>query len=266
MFQSALRTGVLAFAASLAFGQAFDVASVKSSVPGTIGGRVQFLPGGRFSATNVPLNFLIQQVYGVRDFQILGAPNWMSVRYEIQAAGDASATEAMVKEMVKALLAERFQLKVHQETRELPVYAFIPVKAGVKLAVAKDNGKPRGSGSIAVFDSGWIQGTNVTMASVVQELSRSMDRPIVDKSNFTEAFDFRLQWTPDTDALADASTPSGCPAGFAEIQEELKLKPERMSCPSLFTAVQEQLGLKLDAQKAPIDVLVIDHVERPSAN
>jgi len=266
MFQSALRTGVLAFAASLALGQAFDVASVKSSVPGTIGGRVQFLAGGRFSATNVPLNFLIQQVYGVRDFQIVGAPNWMSARYVIQATGDASATGAVVKEMVKTLLAERFQLKVHQETRELPAYAFIPVKAGGKLAVAKDNGRPRGSGGIEVIDSGWIQGTNTTLASLMQALSPYLDRPLVDKSDFTQAFDFRLQWTPDTDVLAEAGTPSGCPAGFAEIQEVLKLKPERMSCPSLFTAVQEQLGLKLDAQKAPIDVLVIDHVERPSAN
>jgi uncharacterized protein (TIGR03435 family) len=271
MVPTIARLNLFVLAGSLAFSQtpAFEVASVKSSVPGTIGGRTQFLPGGRFSATNVPLNFLIQQVYGLRDFQIVGAANWMAViadgygaRYEIQAKGDESATEAQLKEMVKVLLADRFQLKVHKETRELPVYALIPAKAGVKLVVAKDTGRPRGSGGIALMDRGWIQGTNVTMESLIRNLSQSMDRPVVDKTHFTEAFDFKLQWTPDS----DPSTEPGCPASFAVIQEQLKLKPEAASCPSIFTAVQEQLGLNLDAQKDPVEVLEIDHVERPSAN
>jgi uncharacterized protein (TIGR03435 family) len=269
------RATLFVLAASFAFGQspaagpAFEVASVKPSVPGTTGGRTQFLPGGTFSATNVPLNYLLQQIYGLRDFQIVGAANWMSIiadgynaRYEIQGKGDPSATEAQVKEMVKTLLAERFQLKVHNETRELPVYALIPAKTGVKLSVAKDNGRPPGSGGIALMDRGWIQGTNVTMKSLIQVLSTSLDRPVVDKTNFTEAFDFRLTWTADLDAAADP----GCPASFAVMQERLKLKPEGWSCPSIFSAVQEQLGLKLDPQKDPIPVLVIDHVERPSAN
>jgi uncharacterized protein (TIGR03435 family) len=109
---------------------------------------------------------------------------------------------------------------------------------------------------------GWIQGTNVGMPAFIRVLSGLVDRPVVDKTNFTDAFDFRLTWTPDSDPPSDLS----CPASFAAFQEQRGLKPEPMSCPSIFTAVQDQLGLKLDAQKDPIEVLVIDHVERPSAN
>ncbi|HEY1760473.1 MAG TPA: TIGR03435 family protein [Bryobacteraceae bacterium] len=261
----------LAASAGLLLAQApmFEVASVKSAIPGETGGRIQFLPGGRFVANNVALNFIIQQVYEVRDFQLVGAPNMMAMiadsygaRYEIQAKGDESATEAQVREMVKALLAERFQLKVHKETRDLPVYALIPAKSGIRIVASKDDGKPRGRGGIANMDRGWIQGTNVTMPALVQVLSRSMDRPVVDKTNFTEAFQFRLTWTPDGDAGSDGS----CPASFAALQERLGAGTAPASCPSIYSAIQDQMGLKLDAQKDPIEVLVIDHVEKPSAN
>jgi uncharacterized protein (TIGR03435 family) len=258
-------------AGALALGQAlaFEVASVKPSVPGTLGGRIQFLPGGRFSGTNVPLNYLIQQVYQLRDFQIVGDPRWMAIiadgesaRYEIEAKGDTSASEAQVREMLKALLADRFQLKVHRETRELPVYALIPAKGGIKLRAAKDNGRPRGTGGISAMVRGWIQGNNVAIPLLLRVLSESVDRPVVDKSGFADAFDFRLTWTPDSDPAADGR----CPAAFAPLQEQLGLKAETWDCPSIFTAVQDQFGLKLDPQKDPTEVLVIDHVERPSAN
>lgn len=270
-----MRVKLFILAASVAFAQApaFEVASVKPAVPGTLGGRIQFLAGGRFVGTNVPLNYLIQQIYQVRDFQVVGAPNWMAIiadgtnaRYEIQAKGDESANDAQVREMVKALLAERFQLKVHKETRDLPVYALIPAKGGVKLTRAKYTGKPPGSGGIMLLDRGWFQGTNVTISSFMQVLSQSMDRPVVDKTNFAEPFEFRLTWTPDTSTGPDASD-SGCPASFKAIAERLPAAgTEPKSCPSIFTAVQGQLGLKLDPQKDPVEVLVIDHVERPSPN
>jgi bla regulator protein blaR1 len=267
-----MRMKLFLLAASVAFAQApaaapaFEVASIKPSDPNELGGYARFLPGGRFEVHNAQLIFVIQQIYGVRDFQIVNDPKWITdwntARFNIEARGDESATEPQVREMAKALLAERFQLKVHKETRDLPVYALIPAKTGIKLAVAKDDGRPRGNGRIANVDRGWLQGTNVTMPSVVQVLSTSVNRPIVDKTNFAEAFDFRLTWTPDSDTSGDG----GCPASFAAAWEHLNRKPEPLSCPSIFTAVQEQLGLKLDPQKAPIEVLVIDHVERPSAN
>ncbi len=259
-------------AASVAFAQTptFEVASIRPSDPNEVGGYARFLPGGRFEVHNAQLIFVIQQIYGVRDFQIVNDPKWITdwntARFNIEAKGDESATEAQVRDMAKALLAERFQLKVHKETRELPVYALIPAKSGVKLAVAKDNGRPRGSGGMLSMDRGWIQGTNVSMPGLIQQLSRSLDRPVVDKTNFTDAFDFRLTWTPDSGAAPDTPSDGSCPSSFAAMQERLGQKPEAWSCPSIFTAVQDQLGLKLDPQKDPTEVLVIDHVERPSAN
>ncbi len=267
------------FALSLIVAQspapAFEVASVKPSVPGTTGGRMQFLAGGNFKATNVPLDYLIQQIYEVRNFQVVGDPHWMAViadgysaRYEIQAKGDQSATEAEVREMVKALLGDRFQLKVHKEMRELPVFALTPVRTGIRLQPAKDSGRPRGSGGVALMANGWVQGENVAVPSLIHVLSRFVDRPVVDKSDFAGAFDFKLTFTPDPKGTQESGAASdvGCPASFAAFREKRGLKPEPESCPSIFTAVQEQLGLKLDPRKDTVEVLVIDHVERPSAN
>jgi bla regulator protein blaR1 len=263
-----MRVKLFILAVSVAFAQApaFEVASIKPSDPNETGGFARFLPGGRFEVHNAQLIFVIQQIYGVRDFQIVGAPkwitDWVTARFDIEAKADGETSEDQLRAMAKALLEDRFQLKVHKETRDLPVYALIPAKGGVKLAVAKDSGRPRGSGGVASMVKGWIQGTNVAMPGLILALSQVMDRPVVDKTNFTDAFDFKLTWTPDSEPSSDV----GCPAGFAAFQEQRKLKPEPMSCPSIFTAVQDQMGLKLDPQKDPIDVLVIDHVERPSAN
>lgn len=269
---------VCIFSASLALGQssapAFDVASVKPAVPGTTGARIQYLPGGRFNGTNIPLIYLIADTYQLREFQIAGDPQWMSViadsyngRYDIQAKANESATQSEMKEMLKTLLADRVKLKFHTETRAMSVYALVPGKGGVKLAAAKDNGKPRGSGAISFMLPGWIQGNNVAMPMLIQSLSEYVDRPVVDKTNFTDAFDFRLTFTPD---LVEDRAPSEgtCPASFTDFAEQrhLGVKPSSWSCPSIFTAVQDQLGLKLDFQKDPIEVLVIDHAERPLSN
>jgi uncharacterized protein (TIGR03435 family) len=150
-------------------------------------------------------------------------------------------------------------LKLHRDTKEFPVYALIPARTGVKLPVtANTGGRAPGTGGIAFMERGWIQGTNVGMPSLIRALSPSLDRPLVDKTNFKEPFDFTLQWTPDPGATAGPAAPTadpGCPASFAAMYERMGQKPKTGSCPSLFTAVQEQLGLKLDAQKLPIEVL-----------
>lgn len=264
--------------ASLALGQsstpAFDVASIKPAAPGAPAARIEYRPGGQFLGSNVAIVFLLEDAYGVRDFQITGDPQWMSViadgyngRYDIAAKANQSATEPEMKEMVKTLLADRFKLKLHTETRPMSVYALVPGKGGVKLQTAKNNGKPPGSGAIASMRPGWIQGNNVAMPVLVQSLSEFVDRPVIDKTNFTDAFDFRLTFTPDL--VEDrAPSPGTCPAGFTDLaeQQHLGVKPSSWSCPSIFDAVQDQLGLKLDFQKDPIEVLVIDHAERPSFN
>ena len=230
-----------AFAAALAWGQtpAFEVASVKLSTPGAPGGRVQFLPGGLFRATNVPLSFLILNAYQVHDFyQIVGDPRWMAViadgenaRYQIEARGNPTASEAQVREMVKTLLADRFQLKVHQETRGLPVYALIPAKGGIQLQPPKDDGNSRLKGSFGVVDRGWIQGFAVGMDALAEVLTRNTDRPVIDKTGFTGTFDFRLTWTPDTSAPADATGAGLCPASFERGQEKLGMKTRNLELP-----------------------------------
>jgi uncharacterized protein (TIGR03435 family) len=121
---------------------AFEVASVKPSDPKATGGRVQFLPGGRFVAGNCQLSFIIQQVYGLRDFQVVDAPKWISdwkYRFDIQAKAGASVTGAQLRLMAQALLAERFHLKVHRDTREMPVYLLVAGKKGLKLQAGKDD-------------------------------------------------------------------------------------------------------------------------------
>lgn len=246
----------------------FEAASVRRATPGETGGWAQFLPGGRFRAQNVSLDFILQQVYELRDFQIVAAPEWRAViadgrdrRYYIEATGPTATTERDVKEMVKTLLAERFNLRAHADTRELPVYALIVARGGVKAH--KADGPDGGIESVAM---GWVRGQRARIGFLVQTLSamRVLDRPIVDRTGLDDLFDFDLTWS-ELDAAAPARLDGSCPASFGEIAARRGLK-SNLSCPSIFTAFEEQLGLRLDAQKAPMDVLVIDSVQQPTEN
>ena len=265
--------GLVAASAGFAQGQTltFEVASVKAATPGERGGRFQFLPGGRVSAVNVSLTYLIQQIYQVRDFQLVGNARWLSLiadgmngRYYIEAKGAESATEPQMREMLKALLADRFKLKLHRETHEFPVYSVVPAKDGIRVTTSRDDGSSRFRGAIIMHLEGWMEGTGVTMPTLINTVSRFVDRPIVDQSGLKEPFDFQLAWTPTQETELSAN---GCPASFATFQQQRQIKAERLTCAStIFAAFQEQLGLKLEARKAPVEVLVIDHVERPSEN
>jgi uncharacterized protein (TIGR03435 family) len=133
----------------------------------------------------------------------------------------------------------------------MPVYVLVQDKKGVKIKATPDKGMPKGSGSIELVDYSRIRGENVSMKHFITTLSRSVDRPILDKTNYTEPFTFNLQWTVERSSgaagLGDAAQPD-------------------LTRPLLFTAIQEQMGLRFDPQKAPIEVLVIDRVETPSEN
>lgn len=187
-----------------------------------------------------------------------GGPSWInSERYTIAATAAGDPGEGtMIGPMLQAVLEERFHLKLHHETREIPVYALTTGKAGLKLRAAEGPtctpapGKPCRSGV-------QLQGRNLvldlrgTMAQFADTLSVSLDRPVVDQTGLTATFDFHLEFaidqtTPQFQGLIDPANPSG---GV-----------------SIFTAIQEQLGLKLDPARGPGDFLVIDHVERPSEN
>ena len=244
----------------------FEVASVKLAAPGIPGGRVQFLPGGRFVGENVPFDFLLQQVYGLASFQIVIDQKWRAIansRFQIEArAADPSASPEQLREMAKALLADRFNLKLRTERREVPVYALIPGSGGVKGARAPDG---RGGG-VASMLRGWIRGRGVTTERLAQALTAFVDRPVVNRTTTDQVLDFDLTWTP-TDAVAAAAGPSdpGCPSSFRDMAAKLGERGD-LTCPSIFTAVEEQLGLKLNAQNAPFDVLVIDSVQPPTEN
>jgi len=224
----------------------------------------------RLTATGVTLHGLIREAYGVEDDQISGAPNWLnSERYDIEAKADKSVADEMqnlsfdqrlveYRRMLQALLGDRFQLTLHRETKELPVYALVIAKKGPKLQETHPGDHdPTGM----TFGSGLLKGEGVPIALLVRHLSQQqLGRPVLDKSGLTGKYDFTLKWIPD-----DRRAPlfKGTEAG----QQDTGSAPSAESSgPSIFTAIQEQLGLKLEPQKGPVEILVIDHVERPSEN
>lgn len=142
-----------------------------------------------------------------------------------------------MKLMAQTLLADRFRLKAHRETRLVPVYALTIAKSGPKLHAAR----PDEHRSIDSYP-GTIEATNAPMTLFIDELSGKVDRPVIDQTGLTESFDFTLRWSADIPGRSDPGLGS------------------------IFTAIQDQLGLKLEAEKRPFEVLLIDSIERPSAN
>jgi uncharacterized protein (TIGR03435 family) len=223
----------------------FDAASVRPGDPNDRGSCGQYLPGGKFNVTSCPLLYIIEKLYGLREFQVANAPKWISEgkdsTYTIRAGAGDSVGEEQLRLMAEQLLSDRFQLKFHRELRPIPVYLLDVAKIGSKVHLAADDGAPRGSGGIDIRGPGWISGTNVSLAHLADLLSGRTDRPVIDKTALSDPIDFNLRW-------AQGNTPA------------------ETEWPSLFTAIQEQLGLKLEPQNLPIEILVIDHVEKPSPN
>ena len=255
---------------------AYDVAAIKPDKSG-MGPRILF-SADRLTATRVTLKFLIKMAYGVEDDQILGASNWLnSETYDIEAKVDSSEVSEVSKlsdnqrmVMFQRLLADRFKLALHRETKELPVYALVIAKNGPKLQEAKPgdtypngikgpDGKPAGHAGMMMWGRGRLTGQGIPIASLVPPLSQQLSRTVQDRTGLTGKYDIELHWTPD-----DAADPMTGPQGDRPTSENGNSaeSPE----PSFFTAIQEQLGLKLDSRKAPVEVLVIDHAEMPSAN
>jgi len=230
-----LSTGALA--------QSFDVAAIKLSPPGLFGGRVQFLPGGKLAAENVPLNFLVEQAYGVRNYQVIGGPSWINEqRYDIRAVSD-SATEAEMHGMLQRLSADRFQLRIRRETRDLPVYALVVSKNGPKIQPLKPGeGKRGGIG----WDRDGMFAYQSTLAQIGHALENQLGRPVVDKTGLPGLYELRVQY--DERRLTESAA-------------------QDSDRPSVFTAFQDQLGLRLESQKEPIEVLVIESAQRtPTEN
>ncbi|HEY7392890.1 MAG TPA: TIGR03435 family protein, partial [Bryobacteraceae bacterium] len=228
----------------------FDVASIKPSAPGTPG-LTDFLPGGGFRATAVTLKRLVFEAYDVKPYQVPGGPPWTgSDRFDIRARPDRPGTNQQVRERLRNLLADRFQLVIHRETKELPVYALVVAKNGSKFQESSDGRRMmRGA-------PGLLSGQGVGMPQLAASLSGPAGRPVIDKTGLTGLYNFELKWTPDSPQVAPGPLPPGVPPP----------PPPDPNAPSLFTALPEQLGLRLESQKAPVEILVIDHAEKPSDN
>jgi uncharacterized protein (TIGR03435 family) len=236
--------------------QAFDVASIHINNTETDGHHhiISDPAESHFRIVNLALRDLIQFAYGLPDSQILGGPAWLdSVMFDIDAKSDSvvdAELRALPSEqarhqkklMVQALLADRFQLKVRQETRELPVYALVVMKDGPKFKPSKVDGTTIDTGRMRLH----IAGSDDTLGILARELAQLLGRPVLNQTGLSGRYDLSLRWAPDDVAVSASSSPD--------------LPPD------IFTAIQEQLGLKLESTKAPVPVLVIDSVNKPSAN
>jgi uncharacterized protein (TIGR03435 family) len=190
--------------------------------------------------TNVPLRRLIERAYGVKPFQLTG-PDWIdNVRFDITAKYPGDTTNEQRALMLRTLLAERFHLAVHRESKDMPAYALVVAKSGPKLEDAKQSGDSTSTGR------GRFEDKAVSMAGLADQLARQLEHPVVDKTGLTGIYNLKLEWTPDDQPAGKGDGASGEPA----------------LGPSIFGALQEQLGLKLQTQKLPVEVIVVDHVDR----
>ncbi|MGH9242196.1 MAG: TIGR03435 family protein, partial [Vicinamibacterales bacterium] len=246
-----LAGAVLAFAAQ-ADAPAFEVASVKpnADAPLVFSG-ITAIANGRVSAKAMTVKELIAGAYRVELREIAGGPAWIdSERYDIEARASDAAPEPQLRLMLQALLAERFRVRLHRDTREGLVYALVVAPGGPKM---KPFSGECGDGPGLITLYGRLIGKCGSPDTIAASLSRVMDRPVIDRTALTGSFgDIRLDWVPD-----DAQFP-GWGRGLKPVSDP--------SGASLFTAIQEQLGLRLEAARGPVEIIVIDAVERPAAN
>jgi uncharacterized protein (TIGR03435 family) len=252
----------------------FDVVSVKPNKSDSGMVRIMGKPDG-YSASNVSLKMLVQNAYGIREDLVSGAPSWAdSARFDIDAKVAGSDVDALKKLspeqrrlILQPLLADRFKLKIHTETKQLPVYELVLAKGGSKLKEAAPgdtyaNGIKGpdgvGRGGMMRVGRGQLTAQAVPTTSLVNMLSQQLHRTVLDKTGLTGKYDLELNWTPDQGSDPMFKGPDGS-------QPHSEAAPDS-SGPSIFTALQEQLGLRLQSAKGPVETLVIDHVEMPSEN
>jgi bla regulator protein blaR1 len=302
---------------------AFEVTSVKPAAPGT-GFRGGGPRGNSLTMTNAPLRQLVQMAYqrgggqgpGIQ-MQVIGAPSWMDTElYDIQAKADCSGgpiPREQMQLMIQSMLEERFQLKAHLETRELPIYNLTVAKDGPKMKASEDQSTattlpaggpllcgpqpagivgPGGRGGPVPLDprgplprgammmmmnptTGMtLNATAVPIANLIGLLQNQTGRPIIDKTDLKGLFDVKLNFSmeglPGPAGLGGIPTPFGPipgggpgPAGPGAVPAP---NTAAEPVPSLFTAVQEQLGLKLESTKGPVEVLIVDSIQKPAEN
>ena len=235
---------------------AFEVASIKRNKAGD--DRVMFMmtPDG-VSLTGTPMAIVIRQAFGLGDDRIFGEPGWVHQdKFDIQAkveAADAPTLKMLTADqrfsMLLPVLQDRLNMKFHHEMREMPVYVLVVAKGGAKLKPsAPDAPIALGAANepirrrMMMNGPGHLEAQGANMDGLIHVLSQALGRTVIDKTGLLGDFDYTLEWTPEN------------------------APPTDRVGPSLLTAVQEQLGLKLESEKGPLDVVVIDHIDKPSAN
>ncbi len=232
----------------------FEVASIRPNAAND--NRFMFRGGPVLTADGVTLKFLVVHAYDVLAYQVSGGPGWMSTDcWDIRAKAGSIKGKLQSEQflsMLRALLADRFQLKVHSETKEVSVYALVVGKSGSKLIPNNGTGKDTRSawGSFSVQKG--------SAAALAHQLSLQLGRTVIDKTELKGEYDFKLEWQPEPgqgvlETLGLPADPRPSP-------------PADTNRSSIFTAVQDQLGLRLEARKGPVEIIVIDHAEKPSEN
>ena len=243
--------GLLVLASRPGFSQStvqpmFEVASIRPnsdgrSAPLDIGPKT-------FGASGMSLDDLIQWAFDVRDFQVTGVPDWLkSARYDVQAKAGDSTSESQMRLMLQALLTDRCHLQLHRETKEFSVYALTIAKNGPKLQATKGTSR-----NTIQVRTGTLSGFGAPMATLAKALTMLVERPVLDKTDIDGNYDFKLDYDPSTVYSREAALgnpPAPVPGAS-----------------SIFTALQGQLGLRLDSQKGPLEILVVDRLEKPSEN
>src|ERR1700761_7091602 len=241
----------------------FDVASIKENKSDGHMMRWMYTPDG-ISITNFSLPNIIASAYNIKMYLISGGPAWVhSASFDLDAKVAASDVETFKKLspaqrrlMLQKLLADRFHLAVHIETKTLPVYDLVIASGGSKLKAAAPDPPPPADASpsdpppkprgMMRMRPGGLELQDLPLSSLITQLSYAVNRTVIDKTGLSGKYDLSLKWTPEDQDPAEASSDN--------------------QAPHLFTALQEQLGLKLEPSKGPVDTLVIDHVEMPTAN
>ena len=290
MFKPIMRSGLILFASCFCFSQApdkpltsdaprFAIASVKRdpsreplSIAAPMG--VGYRPGGRLVAGNAPVAMLIQRAYSLQDFQVVGGPAWIHTDgYDIEAKPESTTDQKRMWLMLRTLLADRFKLAMHNETRNLPVYDLEAVKGAPKLPAPEggacaetltgppERGQnrpdpPCGPGLLKSGTGLAIEGISVSMPAFAKMLATLLGREVIDKTGVAGRFALHLEFANDS-ALAGLPNAGG-PEGSGQ-------PADAAGMPSIRSAIQ-QLGLRLQASIGPVNVSVIDHVERPTGN
>jgi uncharacterized protein (TIGR03435 family) len=221
---------------------AFEVASIKPNTSDSQSSNAGRIAGDTFVASNVTAMQLIRANYGFQDFQIVGLPGWANAeRFDITARMAPGTTIDVARTMVHALMTERFQLRTHRERKEASVLALVVARGGLKIEpVASTRCDPSNRCGMSATPTR-IESRGQSMEQFAARLSRSLAQNVVNKTGVDGIFDFTLEWTQEEQFRSGASS-------------------------TIFTVLTEQLGLRLESQRGEVEVLVVDRIERPSAD